>query len=90
LARDGDEPVGPRQRTWSYEQSLDALVGAMAELPPGGGVLTQRAYRAIAKGRADMPSASVLSGIAATYGTTFSAMREEAQRRSPSGRRTRR
>lgn len=80
--RDGDEPLGPRQRTWSYEQSLDALVRAMAELPPGGGVLTQRAYRAIAKGRADLPSASVLSRIAAKYGTTFSAMREEARQRS--------
>jgi hypothetical protein len=79
--RHGDEPVGPRQRTWSYKQSLDALARAMAELPPGVAVLDQRTSRAIAKGRPDMPSASVLSRIAAKNGTTFSAMREEAARR---------
>lgn len=78
--RPGDEPAGPRQRTWNYKQCVEALVRAMAELPPGAGVLTRRAYRAIAKGRADMPSASTLGEVAAANGTTFNAMREEAAR----------
>jgi hypothetical protein len=79
VPRPGDEPAGPRQRTWTYEESLDALARAMAKLPAGDGVLTQRAYRAIAKGRADMPSAATLGKIVAAHDTTFSAMRDRTR-----------
>lgn len=64
-------------RTWTNERVMTGLILAVQRLGPEER-LNQPMLRKLAKTHADIPSASVVSVIAAQHGTTFAALRDEA------------